>query len=1049
MFKKKSLYILTLSIILMIISCSPKKNTWVSRNYNNLAAHYNAYYNGNESFKTGELSLKKGTQDDFTKILTLFPYSGKENAGKVQGEMEVAIGKGQKIIRKYSITAKPKRKPGRNNPTYEAFYNQREFNKWVDDAYMLMGKAHLYNQKYYEAIVMFDYVMREYHNKPVRFDAAIWTARTRIEMEDFDNALIMLKWYDDMGQAPNRYYGDFMATYADYYIRKQQYIDAIPYLKTAMSSATGKWKKTRWNYVLGQLYMLNNQNKEAKACFKKVIRANPEYEMNMNSRLNIAVLTARGDGNYAEARKILNKLAKQTKNKEFRDRIYYTLAQTYLDEGDTTKTISNLQLSAEYNINNQPLKRETHLKLGELYFDVEKYVPSYTYYDSALMILPELDNRKKDIKFRHEGLKELSSHYSVILREDSLQKLAKMDSKERDAFLEAIIAQKRAEKLESERRQQEAAGGMGSLEDPFFNNSLRNQQGQNDNKGQWYFYNISTVSLGKIEFEKRWGRRPSEDNWRRSDKSISDPRSSHDSTSHDGESADSEDDTENTEDGKVKKQSPSSDGIPTKEQLLADIPLTEELMEISDNKLAIAYFNTGMVFYDHFKDLPKAARDFRIMFERYPNHRLTDEDLFWAYRSYLVLGDERSVEEIRQILKKNFPDSRYTEFACDPRYADKHLKKEKADNDTYELAFSAYLSGRFMDAYTSVKELTDTTVNVSLIRKSHLLRAMSQGRMSNNSGFKYELQIIADKYPTTQEGILARKWLAMLDEGRMPIPGQIVSSDGTVISGGADGTASSAELYVYEPDAKQELVLIIDGKADFNKLFFNLADYNFTRFIITDYDIDSKFLSDGNRVITVGLFGNEREVMDYFYSIRDHSALFNVENIGEPVILAGSENNVKAFFSSGDVTGFKNFFIRYYLKGSTGVLISIDETSKLQIDDKDEFKQFDGRHWGLIVTNGRFDESRVRNFLVNQAVNSIMENINVRMESLLTGENVIILESFESVEKVNAFFDSLKGNNFWETQIKAKNWTKVPIAPDNFRILKEGKSVKDYLEFLE
>jgi len=1027
------------------MSCSTKKNTWLSRNYNNLAAHYNAFYNGRESFKSGENTLKKGVQDDFTKILVLFPYSGKENEGKVQGEMEVAIGKGQKIIRKYSITAKPKRKPGRNNPTYEAFYNQREFNKWVDDAYMLMGKAHLYNHKFYEAIVMFDYVMREYHNKPVRFEAAIWSARTRIEMEDFDNALIMLKWYDDVGQAPNRFYGDFMATYADYYIRTQQYREAIPYMKAATASATGKWKKTRWNYVLGQLYMLNNQNQEAKASFKKVIRSNPEYEMSMNARMNIAILTSRADGNYTQARKILNKLARQTKNKEYRDIIYYSLAQTYLDEKDTTRAISNLILSSSYNLTNQPLKREVHLKLGELYFDIEEYVPSYAYYDSTLMILPELDRRKKDIKFRHEGLKELSSHYAVILWEDSLQRLAKLDSLELDKFLEAIIAQKRLEKLEAERAQEKAEGGMGGLDDPFFYN--RNQQGQTGNQGQWYFYNISTVSLGKMEFERRWGRRTSEDNWRRSDKSISEQTSTSDSS--DDESSQDGDESESGEDSKGeggKSKRPSSGDIPTKEELMADIPLTEEMMEISDNKLAIAYFNAGMIFYDHFKDPQKAARDFRIMFERYPDHDLTDQALFWAYRAYILLDDEAGIEEMRRILREKFPDSRYTEFACEPLYAQKYLQKEKEDSETYELAFSAYQGGRFIDAYQGVQELTDSTVNKSLIRKSHLLRAMSQGRMGNNFGFKSELQILAENYAETQEGILARKWLVMLGEGRVPIPGMISSSDGTGIDGTASGEIKS-ELFVYEPDAKQSLLLIVDGKADFNRLFFNLADYNFTRFIITDYDIDTKILPDGNRVITVGLFGNEREVMDYFYSVRDYKALFNVENIGEPVILAGSEANLQAFYSSGDANGFRNFFIRYYLKGSTGVLINIDETVKMQSDDNDTFKMREGRHWGIIVPSGRIDENRIKNFLENQAENTVKENISVRFETLLTGENVIILESFESLEKINTFFNSLKGIYFWDTQMKAKNWMKVPIAPDNFRLLKEGKSMKDYLEF--
>ena len=1033
----------------LILACSPKKNTWLSRNYNSLSAHYNGYFNGNESFKNGDLTLKKGVQDDFTKVLNLFPYSGKENAGKVQGEMERAIGKGQKIIRKYSITEKPKRKPDGKNPAYEAFYNKREFNRWIDDAYMLMGKAHLYNQNYNDAIVIFDYVQREFHNQPVRFEAIIWSARARIELEDFDNALVMLNQYDVKGKSPNRLYGEFMATYADFYIRQQQYRTAIPYMKAAAASATGKWKKTRWNYILGQLYMIDFQNKEARASFKKVIRANPDYEINMNAKLNLAILGARTEGNYLKSRKSLNKMAKQAKNKEYRDRIYHTLAQTYLDEGDTLTTIANLRLSAEYNTNNQSLKRETFLQLGELYFDIEDYVLSYAYYDSTKTLLPELDKRKKQITFRHEGLKDLSENYSIIIREDSLQRLARMDSLELDKFLSDIIAKKQQEKLEAEKRaEREGYGGMD--DDPFF--FSRGQQGsQTDSQGQWYFYNLSTVSLGKMEFERKWGRRPSEDNWRRSDKGISDVTSP-DSDSEDDEEDDEDDDDEDgtkPPKGDGPKKTSSPDGIPTKGELLSDIPLTEEKMAVSNDKVAVSYFNTGIVFYDHFKDMPKAVRDFTIMYERFPNHALTDQALFWAYRGYFHQNREPQMAEIQQILIKNFPDSRYTEFASDPLYAQKHQQKVEGWNETYETGFFAYHDSRFMNAYMGVSELTDSAVTNELTRKSHILRAMSQGRIGNFQEFEYELQIVGSEYPKTQEGILANKWLALISEGRVPVRGAFdisVGEDGTTYKVESESTGDN---YNFEPEDSQYLVLIVNKDADFNRLFFNIADYNFTRFIVTDYEIETKNLADGQRIITVGKFNNQREVMDYFYSVRDNTPLFFVDNIGEPIILSGSAGNLQTLVSSGDLTGFKNFFSRSYLSGGTGVVIRIDEAEKLKAESIElgNFTVQTNDHWGLILPKGRYDEKRVITFLTNQAATMMNINISVRIETLLTGEKVLILDYFENADETLTFFETLKKNNTWESQLKAKDWKRVPISPDNFKLMQQGKSLDDYFEF--
>ena len=1046
--------IISLLVLMLMFSCSTKKNTWVSRNYNSLVAHYNTYYNGLESFKGGEKTLMKGQQNDYTKTLTVFPYSGKENEGRVKGDMDAAIGKAQKLIRKRSITVKPDRKPGRNNPSKEQFYNQREFNRWVDEAYMLIGKSHLYSHEFADAVVAFEYVLREYHNHPVRFEAVMWLARTRIEMEDFDNALIMLNQYDAMGVAPNKFYGEFMATYADYYIRRQQYESAIPYMSVAASTASGKWKKTRWNYILAQLYQQAGQYKNSANSYKKVINSNPDYEMNLNARLNLAVVNAIVDGDHTASRKALAKLARQTKNREFRDRIYYALAQSYWAENDTLSTITNLQLSAGYNVNNQPLKRETVLKLGEIYFDDEQYVSSFAYYDSTLTLLPELDLRSKQVKFRHEGLRDLSANYSVILREDSLQRLAQLDSLELDQFLDAMIARKRLEQMEAEKGQ---GGSLGSMaDDPFFYNNYNqsNRSGDSQGQGQWYFYNITTVSLGKMEFERRWGRRTSEDNWRRSDKGVSEIADVVPSQQTEAVDSTGVQPLNRPTDSRTPAPSgrPSSpDGIPTKEELMADIPLTNEMMQQSNERLAVSYFNAGIVFLDHFKDPEKAIRDFRNMFEKFPEHELTDQALFWAYRAYVMIDDKEGMSEMSQTLKERFPNSRYTEFASDPLYAEKHLEKEKAENEAYEFAFSAYNGNRFTDAFDGAEKLIESSENESLKRKSHLLRAMSQGRMGNNTGFESELHILVDNYPKTQEGILANRWLTMLAEGRVPIPGPMILPDGTVSyeQVQASGATFATELYAFNPDAQQILVLIVNNDADYNRLYFNLAEYNFTKYILTDYDIERKSLADGQRFLTIGKFPNQREVMDYFYSVRDNSALFNVENAGEPVILAGSEANVQAFISSGDITGFKNFFTAKYLQttGTDGVTIRVyDDASYYSSDDEQTFTIGEGKHWGLVVTQGRIDATRLINFLVIQASNK-GKQIAVRTQSLITGENVLILDSFDSAEGVDEFFNSIANNYFWSTQMRARDWVKTAITPDNFAILEGGKSVDDYIQF--
>jgi hypothetical protein len=79
--------LLILSFSLFLFSCSTKKNTRVSRAYHNLTAHYNAYFNGKESYKEGIISIKENLQDDFSKILPVFIYDNPSSTS-VSGQME-------------------------------------------------------------------------------------------------------------------------------------------------------------------------------------------------------------------------------------------------------------------------------------------------------------------------------------------------------------------------------------------------------------------------------------------------------------------------------------------------------------------------------------------------------------------------------------------------------------------------------------------------------------------------------------------------------------------------------------------------------------------------------------------------------------------------------------------------------------------------------------------------------------------------------------------------------------------------------------------------
>ncbi len=1050
MFIRKLLIIIS---AFLMVACSTQKNTWLSRNYNSMTARYNTLYNGQQSFQRGEQQLMQSQNDNFTTILPIFPYSGPDKAGAVKGDMDRAIGKGLKVIQKKSITARPKRKPGSNNPSYEAFYNQREFNRYVDDAYLLVGKSHLYNHDYNAALSILEYVLREFPAQPARFEALIWMARTRIEMGDFENAQLLLEQYDGMGQAPARYYSDYMATYADYLIRTQQYNNAIPFMMTAASEAKGKWNKSRRQFILAQLYEYSGQLDKAQESYERVARSNPAYEMGLNASINAYLLESRLSNNFAPARKELYKMAGQLKNQEFRDRIHFALANSYLQEGDTLHAITNLQLSAGYNRGNQTLLSEAYLKMAGLYFELPRYPASYAYYDSTLTLLPETDRRLEQVQFRHTGLKDLTTYYTTIEREDSLQRLARLSEEELDAFIETLIENERQAQL-NQSVGADRDRGMGF--DPVFNRSFSDQLNRpTDNQGQWYFYNPTTVSLGKMEFERKWGRRAAEDNWRRSDRSSQASQPDMQQPSMPGEPGENLPGLTEEIQGQMTGQRPTTN-LPTKENLLADVPRSPEQLGKSHEMLAEAYFRAGMIFLDYFNDPAKAIEMFAALLNAYPQHVLAEQALFWSAMAYKETGNEAGRERMKQQLLTNFPDGRYAPFLRDPEHANNLLAAEKALQQSYQNAFSAYQNNQFNEALALTADIKSKAEKDELIRKSHLLSAVSYGKLGNNTGFESELRMLVTHHAETAEGRMAAQWLAMIEEGMQPAIGPAVTTPERSATETADGTTVAtpgqpASAFAFEPGMEHQIFVVVNNRADINQLIFNLADYNFNRFLLANYNLAARSLTTGERIVTIGPFANSREAMDYYYGLRSNTRLLQVDNIEQPMLMAGSASNLTALAGTGDFNAYRQFFSQNYLNGGGGIIINMtyenlapaQEAAPIQA----AFSTEDGTHWGMVVVPAGTNAGRVSGFLTSHALNNFRLRATVRSVNFSNGSTVLIVESFNSRADAEDFISSLKDVPFWNNQLRAGAWYQTFVSPQNFKLIEEEGQIEKYADF--
>ncbi|MBK3519595.1 type IX secretion system periplasmic lipoprotein PorW/SprE [Carboxylicivirga marina] len=906
-----------ISIILILLSlwsCSTKKNTWLSRNYHNLTAYYNVYYNGREAFRNGDKAIIDSYENDYSNILPVFESADADAASVASGDMDRAIEKGQKLIKKHSITAKPKKR-SRNNAYAAEFYSQKEFNAWVDNAYVLIGKSQVYKHEQNLAIRTLQQVVRDFPNSESMYEALIWQARAYTDKGDYIGALAALESYDLGGNAPIDFYSEYMAVYANLLMVQEKYIEAIPYLSNALADEKNKHKRLRYSYILGQLYLLNNQRQEAAESFGYVAKASTDYEMTFNAKVNQASIVY-ANADITEVKKQLHKLRKDKKNKDYLDRIYYAFGRVALQENDETAALSNFKKSVNASVDNSNQKGLSYREAGEIYYSHMDFANAYFYYDSALTVINEDYEQIDELKERHYGLSGLIEHLLTVEREDSLQQLADISEPVLYAYLDEIIAEKEEEQKRLQKLQEEE-----SMSDAFFyqNASTSNAFGQT---GKWYFYNQNSMGMGKMEFEKRWGKRKLEDNWRRKDKSkvaeqqeAEDPFALPDDPfAEDGGSVEKpEGETTN------EPEDNTTVNVPTREQLLADIPLSDSQRKESDDKIEAALLELGLVFMDRLANYPKSIEALEDLLQRYPKAESRDEALIALYNAYRLNGDNAGMLATKNRIEQEFPEHRFVAYLNDPDFVRKVQEKKEQESLAYESTYEAFLFGRFDDVISnSNSAINNSNEDSKLTNKYLLLRGLSHGKKGDAISFKSDLETIISNDKESEEAELAQVLLKHLSEGKAPVQGTLYSSapntgtekaaPGTIVD-----TPEQKAGFVYVEKEPYELVVMSIDDTNMNRAIYNVADYNFSRYLLHDFEIQEKRLLDGSLALTVSGFTNRVEVMDYFYGLRENPQFFGFERITDNIVCL-SESNSSKFYLSGLVADYIEFFNTYYLQ---------------------------------------------------------------------------------------------------------------------------------------
>lgn len=845
--------------LIVLTNCSVEKNTGSTRFYHSLTARYNIYFNGYESFKAGLQKISNGYTDDYGELLKVFEYSDPETAALCASDMEQAIQKASKLITLKSITAKPDIKSrGELSDKEKEYLDQKEFNKWVDDSYLLIAKARFYKHEFSEATSLFNYNITSANDPNIRTESVIWLARIYNETGNYNESFRLLNEIDPSSLVSRSLKGMYHTTFADLFIKQKKFSEAADAIGKSLEFVTGKKPKYRLTYLLAQLYEQAGEPAKATAFYREVVKMNPPYDVEFNARINIAGVFDVNSGNPQEIRKELEKMLKDSKNKDFRDQIYYALGKLLMKEGNEKEALELFRKSASASSQNLNQKGRSYLALANYYYNISDFMNAGKYYDSTVIFLDQKNPEYQSLKVKAQNLNTLVSQLEIIQTEDSLQKVAMMSESERNALIASIIAE--IKKAESEGKTSEYADRYNVGQ--YYENERRFQNNI-EQEGKWYFYNQAALTFGRTEFRRRWGDRKFEDNWRRSNKANVNSSSL----------------TSNLQDTiQVKKDtSKASLDYRNPEFYLKNLPLNSSLLAVSNDKIANALLNAGKAYYEKIGDNSKATMSFEDLIARYPSDELVPEALYSLYKVNKE-GNSIKAESYRQRLLEKYPESEYAKILSDPDYYNKKMKNAKMAEELYQQAYNAFTEEKFDDAVSMCNQGLNKYGEDILVPKFLLLKAYSIARTGDEREFRTELNNLIKTWPGSEESKKAQELIVYLN---LKTPELKVEEDKEIAAG----------LYLADTTSTHVFALVItDPSFNINQATFDVITYNIDNYTNKNYRTEGILVNNKYIMITVSGFASYREAAAYYNAFRSDKFIRNTSGSKMITFLINNSN---------------------------------------------------------------------------------------------------------------------------------------------------------------
>ena len=832
-----------------------------------------------------------------------------------------AIEKCEKAIHQHSIKRRPEWTKNRRKTAKDIeWLSRREYNPFLWKAWMLMGRSQFYQGDFESAAATFSYMSRLYATQPAIYGKArAWLAKCYIEQNwNYDAEDVIRNMLRDSIHWRAQKEWDY--TFADYYIHTGNAEQAIPYLRKVISHEMRRKQKAREWYLMGQLQASIGNKKEAYKAFRHVIHQNPPYELAFNARIAMTEVMAKDNASKMISR--LKRMAASDNNKEYQDQIYYAIGNIHLSRKDTLQAITAYEKGNQKSTRNGIEKGVLLLHLGDLYWTKEKFSDARRCYGEAIGLLDKDRKDYQQLANRSKVLDELVPYTDAVQLQDSLQQLARMSEKERNAAIDRVIdALKKKEKEERNRKaEEEAESTLRQDGGNFANNnnfaSSNSPQKNNENSantpanGQWYFYSPLTISQGKAQFQKLWGKRDNVDNWQRINKTVvANAAGAEEMTDEQRDSLAQAAEQEEL----LKQTSDSAVNDPhRREYYLAQIPFTPEQLAESNKLLEDGLYHAGVIFKDKLDNLPLSRKSLLRLVSNHPDYAHLDDAY---YHLYLLYSRERNPEMAQtylQKLKAEYPESQWTTLLSDPYYAENAKRGVQIEDSLYTLTYQAFRDGEYDKVERNAQISRNRFPDGANRDKFLFIGGLSKLNDGDIKSCLADLKEVVSKYPDSRLSEMAGMIINGVDAGRRLYGGKFDLNDVWTRRSIELNDRDSTRQKGYSPERNASFVFLLaydPDKTNENQLLFEMAKYNFTSYMARYFDINIEDLEGLHRMQISG-FNSYDEARQYANAVYQQPAIKRL--LGNVRAYVISEPNLKLLGTSHTYEEYEKFYSKHF-----------------------------------------------------------------------------------------------------------------------------------------